>query len=101
MIPLLLRRRASAIMVVGRWILLAFGLSLVTALFMIQFDRLFMIPPDLEEWGDVYRLWWPAFAGLAPTVLVLAVAQQWLPQARWIRWPLRSKTTGVCARSGA
>jgi signal transduction histidine kinase len=85
---LLLRRRLSAVEIAGRWILLAFGLSLLTALFMVQFDRLFMIPPDPVEWGDVHRLWWPAFAGIAPTVLIVGAAQHWLPAARWIRWPL-------------
>jgi signal transduction histidine kinase len=90
----------SVIEIVGRWVLLALGLSLVSTLFMIQLDRLFMIPPDLEEWGDIYRLWWPNFAGIAPMVLVVAVAQHWLPLGRWIRWPLLVATVVAAAWIG-
>jgi hypothetical protein len=73
---LLLRRRLSAVEIVGRWVLLAFGLSLLTALFRIEFGRLFTIPLDLEEWKNVYYLWWPWFAGIGPMVLIVAVAQR-------------------------
>ncbi|HSC64231.1 MAG TPA: histidine kinase [Caldimonas sp.] len=100
MLPLLIRRRASAIQIAGRWVLLAFGLSLLTTLFQIKLDRLIVIPLDLEEWGDVYRLWWPNFAGIAPTVLIVAVAQQVLPLARWIRWPLLVATVAGAVWAG-
>jgi sensor histidine kinase YesM len=86
--PLLLRRSLTAIEIVGRWVVLAFGLSLLSALFRIELDRLFTIPLDVEEWRNVHNLWWPWFAGIAPMVLVVAIAQHWLPVARWIRWPL-------------
>jgi signal transduction histidine kinase len=98
--PLVIRRRVSAVETAGRWVLLAFGLSLLTALFMIRLDRLFVVPPDLDEWRDVYGLWWPAFAGIAPTVLIVAIAQRWLPLARPIRWPLLLATVVVATWIG-
>jgi len=98
--PLLLRRSLSAIEIVGRWVLLAFGLSLLTALFRIKVDQLFVIPPDPVEWRDTYQIWWPTFAGIAPTVLIVAVAQHWLPLSRWIRWPLLAATVAVAAWIG-
>ena len=97
---LFLRRRLSAIEVAGRWILLAFALSLLTTLFNIQVDRLFAIPPDLEEWGDIYPIWWPNFSSIAPMVLLVALAQHRLPAARWIRWPLLAATIAGAAWIG-
>jgi hypothetical protein len=90
--PFLIRRRSSAIEIVGRWLLLAAGLALMTAIFKTDLARMFAIPPDLDEWGDAYGLWLQAFAGIAPIVAVLAVVPHRLPQARALRWPLLAAT---------
>jgi len=80
--------------------LLAAGLAAMTALFSLQFDRLFAIPPDAEEWNDAYALWLSSFCGIAPIVLVLAVVQHRLPLARWQRWPLLVATIAAAAWLG-
>ena len=98
--PFLIRRRSSAIEIVGRWLLLIAGLSALTALLRLEFDRLIALPPDLEEWENVYNLWLTAFRGIAPTVLVVAVVQHWLPLTRWIRWPVLVPTVAAAAWVG-
>ena len=98
--PFLIRRRSSAIEIVGRWLMLVAGLAALTATFLVNTDRLFSIPPDVAEWGDAYSLWLRAFTGIAPTVLVVAMVSRWLPAARWKRWPLLLVTVIAAAGLG-
>jgi hypothetical protein len=86
--PFLIRRRSSAVEIVGRWLMLVAGLAALTAIPSLDFDQLFAIPPDGSEWSDAYGLWLQAFTGIAPIVLVLAIVPRWLPLARWQRLPL-------------
>jgi hypothetical protein len=98
--PFLIRRRSSVVEIVGRWMFLVAGLAAMTTLFSVHVDRLFAIPPDLEEWGDAYSLWLRAFTGIAPIVVVLAIVPRWLPLARWQRWPLLVATVVAAAWLG-
>jgi signal transduction histidine kinase len=98
--PFLIRRRSSAVEIVGRWMLLVAGLAAMTTLFSVHVDRLFSMPPDLAEWDDAYSLWLRAFTGIAPIVLALAVVPPWLPLTRWQRWPLLVATVVAAAWLG-
>ena len=90
--PFLIRRRSSAVEIVGRWLLLVAGLAVMTAIFKLDLALLFAIPPDVDEWSDAYGLWLQAFGGIAPIVAILAVVPRWLPQRHWLRWPLLAAT---------
>jgi hypothetical protein len=96
----LIRRRSSAVEIVGRWLSLIAGLALLTAAPSLNFDLLFAIPPDGAEWSDAYGLWLQAFTGIAPIVLVLAIVPRWLPLARRKRWPLLVMTVMAAAWLG-
>lgn len=83
---LMIRRRASAIEVVGRWFALALGLSALTMLLSFQLTELFGPTPDAQARSDAYFVFLQNLAGTIPVILVVAGVQPFLPDARSRRW---------------